>query len=232
MTLISIRTPRALRGVQPLRQVIERPAGSAAARRRRTSARSFPARIASSRSSVQSATRAALSSDIFAARLVVLAVVPLDAVVAREVALQRRQHGDAELVLALAHVVEELLEVLPLGLAVAARGSPARRASRAPRAPPRSVSTACATRPGRAAPRRRAMTISCASVNVFIRNTSSLRLPFERNTNVEHRGLHANSCDGSVVTKSVARPRGGFALSAVRAVQSKVQRLFRQGQDV
>ena len=44
--------------------------------------------------------------------LVVIAVIALDAVVAGEVALQRGQHGDPQLAAILAHVVEELVERL------------------------------------------------------------------------------------------------------------------------
>jgi hypothetical protein len=47
--------------------------------------------------------------------LVVVAVIALDAVVAREVALQGREHRQAELVLAFAKAVEERADVLPVG---------------------------------------------------------------------------------------------------------------------
>ena len=49
--------------------------------------------------------------------LVVFAVIALDAVVAREVALQRRQHRHAQLILSGAEVVEEVLDVAAVGLA-------------------------------------------------------------------------------------------------------------------
>ena len=55
---------------------------------------------ASRRASVHSAVRAARVHRHLRGGLVVLAVIALQAVVAREVALQRRQHRDAELVLA------------------------------------------------------------------------------------------------------------------------------------
>jgi hypothetical protein len=50
--------------------------------------------------------------------LVVVAVVALDAVVAREVALQRRQHRHAELIGVFAHVLEILIELAALALAI------------------------------------------------------------------------------------------------------------------
>ena len=50
--------------------------------------------------------------------LVVIAVVALEAVVAREIALQRRQNGDPQLFLALANVTKVLLDLPPFSLAV------------------------------------------------------------------------------------------------------------------
>ena len=50
--------------------------------------------------------------------LVVFAVIALDAVVAREVALERRQDRDPELILAGAELGEEILDVPAVGLAV------------------------------------------------------------------------------------------------------------------
>ena len=73
------------------------PAGSAAARRRRTSARSFSGCTRSSSRSIQSPTRAGRLERHLVGELVVVAVVALEAVVAGEVALQRRQHRDVQL---------------------------------------------------------------------------------------------------------------------------------------
>ncbi len=49
--------------------------------------------------------------------LVVFAVVALDAVVAGEVALERREDGHAQLILSRPKVVEEVLDVAPIGFA-------------------------------------------------------------------------------------------------------------------
>ena len=121
--------------------------------------------------------------------LVVVAVVALEAVVAREVALQRRQHRDVQLgrvALDAREVVVRAPADRPRGLR---RGSRCPTAARAPRA-------RSSRRPARVdAPRARSSsaatsgdTTSCASVSVFIRNTSSRSL--KRHTEIEHRRLH------------------------------------------
>jgi hypothetical protein len=59
-------------------------------------------------------------------------VIALEAVVAREVALERGQDGDAQLVFALAQIAEPLLDVDTLGLAIVrcGPGVPPRREKR------------------------------------------------------------------------------------------------------
>ena len=105
--------------------------------------------------------------------LVVFAVIALDAVVAGEVALQRRQHGDAQLILAGAEVVEEVLDVLAIRLAAlddeAVLGE--RRDSVALGIAGPDVNPPLPMRSSRSETSRD--TMSWASVKVFIRNTSS-----------------------------------------------------------
>ena len=129
--------------------------------------------------------------------LVVVAVVALEAVVAGEVALQRRQHRDVQL----RRVARD-------------RGqdscrATARSCSRPAARNPLSTSRSNASRASRVErPRRRPApsssaatsddTTSCASVSVFIRNTSSLG---ERHTEVEDGRLHA---DSSIETARIA----------------------------
>ena len=70
MMLMTSSTPRACgRAATAARPGSTSPAGSAAARRRRTSATSFSGRTRSSSRSIQSPTRAAVSSDILSANL-------------------------------------------------------------------------------------------------------------------------------------------------------------------
>ena len=144
--------------------------------------------IASMRRSIHRRPRAAVSSDIFAACLVVVAVVPLDAVVAGEVALQRRQHGDLQRVGALAHLAEERAAArrarcsrLVDDEAVLGELCHRARSSRSS-----AVGAGVALRPGDRGDRSTSrLTMSCASVKVFIRNTSSRSASGTRTLNMD-----------------------------------------------
>ena len=75
----------------------------------------------SRRCSIQAASRRAVVERHPVGVLVVVAVVALEAVVAREIALQRRQHRDAQLFGVLAIVGEELVQRLGVGRAARRR---------------------------------------------------------------------------------------------------------------
>ena len=120
--------------------------------------------------------------------LVVVAVIALEAVVAGEVALQRRQQRDV------AAPSVSLLTAVEVGVERRGdrrRGSSTRKPfSRSRSSASRSSSVEPSTsraprRTGRAAPRRRVDTTSCASVSVFIRNTSSRAASGTRRLNIE-----------------------------------------------
>ena len=124
--------------------------------------------------------------------LVVIAVIALEAVIAGEVALQRRQHRHAHLLGVFAVVGEELVQGFRVGRAAGHDEAMLGQCRRAPRARrcPAARARARPDRPthDRAAPAMSSETISCASVRVFIRNTSPRS--GERDTKVEHRLLH------------------------------------------
>ena len=184
MMLIVIRTPRCrqlagqpLGEVEQHRQVEQR---LAAEERQR---RSSTARTASSRCfGPLGDPRRGLERHLGGV-LVVVAVIALDAVVAREVALQRGQHRDPQLLVILADVVEELVEP---GVRLAAGDDEAVLGQRVDRLALVAVETARRRGPTRSSMSATSRdTISCASVNVFIRNTSSRPSSGTRTLNIE-----------------------------------------------
>ena len=119
--------------------------------------------------------------------LVVVAVIALKAVVAGEVALQGREDRDVELRLVAACRGEEAIERLLIRVAARRRGTRCPSGCRAPRAsrrrPRRHPPRPSAYRSSSAATSRE--TTSCASVEVFSRNTSSRASSGTRRLNIE-----------------------------------------------
>ena len=137
---------------------------------------------------------------------VVVAVVALKAVVAGEIALQRRQHRHAHLLGVFAVVGEELVQRLGVGRAAgddeAVFGQRHQRFALVAVEPFRRKRRGVVSTGDRADRQSRPTTISCASVRVFIRNTSP-------RSGSGTRRLNIDCCIAFVIWKTEANASAG-----------------------
>ena len=222
MMLMPRSMPRARRrAVQPLGQVVhDRQIEQRLAAEEHQGERAPGATRSISRST-QAAVRTRRVERHLLGELVVVAVVALEAVVAREVALQRRQHRDVQL----RRIAGDRSRSSDRG----PDGRESRSATRNPLSRSRSAvsrsSPASASNDARPSMRSSSAatsgeTTNCASVNVFIRNTSFAR---KRDTDIENRRLHPSrgprpvwSCVGRTVRTDACCERDR-TLATVRA---------------